>query len=328
MQFIYLVLYSILFFYLSFKFSTKFKFFDIPNDEKIHKEKIPNLGGLALIPFILLMFYFFDYTQSISITLNLLFIVIIIGLVDDIKNINPQIKLLSLFIPIYIFTKDVGTVKSLGLYLDYEISLGSLSFIFTILCIMLLTNAYNYIDGLDGLLAINVIITFLTFYFLINEQKNIFLPLIVFFVIYFFFNINFLKFFPKQFIGDSGSLGIGFLVSTFLIIYTQLEKFLHPSIIIWVVAFVVYEFLAINIIRVKQGKNIFKRDLNFIFNVLDRKYSSTKSLFICSSLHLFFCSISILMNFFNSYLLSIILFIIFFFIYLVFRYKQIFRVKT
>ena len=89
------------------------------------------------------------------------------------------------------------------------------------------------------------------------------------------FTVAAIKFFPKQFIGDSGSLGVGFLISTFLIIYTQLEKFLHPSIIIWVVAFVVYEFLAINIIRVKQGKNIFKRDLNFIFNVLDRKYSST-----------------------------------------------------
>ena len=324
MQIIYLVFFSIFLLYLSFKISTKFNFFDIPDNEKIHKEIIPNLGGLALIPFILLMFYFFDYSQNISITLSLFFIVIIIGLIDDIKDINPELKLLALFIPIYIFTKDVGTVKSLGLYLEHEISLGSLSFIFTVLCIMLLTNAYNYIDGLDGLLAINVIIIFLTFYFLINDEKNIFFPLIVFFIIYFLFNINFLKFFPKQFIGDSGSLGIGFLISTFLIIYTQFEKFLHPSIIIWAVAFVVFEFLAINIIRIKQGKNIFKRDLNFIFNVLDRKYSSKKSLVICSSLHLFFCSISILMNFFNSYFLSIILFIIFFFLYLVFRYKQIF----
>jgi UDP-GlcNAc:undecaprenyl-phosphate/decaprenyl-phosphate GlcNAc-1-phosphate transferase len=327
MLFIYLFFFSTLFLYSSFRFSKKFQFFDIPDGKKIHKQKTPNLGGMALIPFIFLIIYLFEYNQIILITLNLLCIVIIIGLIDDIENINPQIKLLALFIPIYIFTKDVGTIKSLGFYMKYEIFLGSLSFLFTVLCMLLLTNAYNYIDGLDGLLAINVIITFLTLYFLINGQKNIFFPFIIFFIIYFLFNINFLKFFPKQFIGDSGSLGIGFLISAFLIIYTQKENYLHSSIIIWTVAFVVYEFLAINIIRIKKGKNIFKRDLNFIFNVLSKKYSSTKSLIICSSIHLTFCFTSILMNFLNSYLLSIILFITFFCIYIIFRFKQIFGVK-
>ena len=271
------------------------------------------------------MLYFFDYSQKISIILNLFLIVIIIGLIDDNKNINPQIKLLALFIPIYIFTKDVGNVNSLGIYAEYEFSLGSLSLIFTILCIMLLTNAYNYIDGLDGLLAINVIITFFTLYFLINGQKTVFFPIIIFFIVYFFFNINLFKIFPKQFIGDSGILCIGFLISSFLIIYTQFEIFLHPSVIIWSVAFIVYEFLAINIIRMRQGKNIFKRDLNFIFNVFHKKYSSTKSLIICSSIHLLFCSMSLLMDYFNSYLLSIILFVLFFFIFLIFRFKQIFN---
>ena len=71
MQITYLVFFSIFFLYLSFKVSTKFNFFDIPDNEKIHKEIIPNLGGLALIPFILLMFYFFDYSQNISTTLSL-----------------------------------------------------------------------------------------------------------------------------------------------------------------------------------------------------------------------------------------------------------------
>lgn len=327
MQIIYLTLFSVIFLCLSLKISKQLKFYDVPDGKKIHKEKIPNLGGLAFIPYIFSMLYFFDYSQKISIIFNLFLIVIIIGLIDDIKNINPQIKLLALFIPIYIFTKEVGNVNSLGTYAEYEFSLGSLSLIFTILCIMLLTNAYNYIDGLDGLLAINVIITFLTLYFLINEQKNVFFPIIIFFVIYFFFNMNVFKIFPKQFIGDSGSLGIGFLISSFLITYTQFEIFLHPSVIIWSVAFVVYEFLTINIIRMRQGKNIFKRDLNFIFNVFHKRYSSKKSLIICSSIHLFFCSMSLLMNYLNSYLLSIILFVVFFFIFLIFRFKQIFNFK-
>ncbi len=327
MHFIYITLISILFLYLTFKFSKRFKFYDLPDGEKIHEIKIPNLGGLALIPFTFSTIYFFDYNQYISLTLNLFIITVIIGIIDDIKNINPQIKLLALLIPIYIFTKDVSTVDTLGIYGKFNLKLGSLSFVFTVLCIFLLTNAFNYIDGLDGLLAVNVVITLFTFFFLTQGEKEIFFPLIIFFIIYFCFNINFLKIFPKQFIGDSGSLGIGFLISSFLIIYTQKEIFLHPSVIVWLVAFVVYEFLTINIIRIKKKQNIFKRDLNFIFNILNYNYSLKKSLLICSSLHLFFCFISLVMNFYNTYILSIVLFIIFFFIYLTFRLKQIFIIK-
>lgn len=322
MQFIYLIFFSILFLYLAFKFSKRFKFYDFPDGKKIHGVMTPNLGGIALIPFVFSMLYFFDYNQYISVTLNLFFITVIIGIIDDIKNINPQIKLLALFFPIYIFTKDVSAVNTLGVYGPFEANLGSVSFIFTVLCIFLLTNAYNYIDGLDGLLAINVIITLFTFFFLIQAEKEIFFPFIIFFIIYFFFNINFLKIFPKQFIGDSGSLGIGFLISSFLIIFTQKEFFLHPSVIIWAVAFVVYEFLTINIIRIKKKQNIFKRDLNFIFNILNRKYSLKKSLLICSAIHIFFCSISILINFFGTHFLSIILFVLFFIIYVLLRLKQ------
>jgi len=322
MQFIYLIFSSLLFLYLAFKFSKRFKFYDFPDEKKIHEVMTPNLGGLALIPFVFSMIYFFDYNQYISVTLNLFFITVIIGIIDDIKNINPQIKLLALFFPIYIFTKDVSAVYTLGVYGTFEANLGSVSFIFTVLCIFLLTNAYNYIDGLDGLLAINVIITLFTFFFLIQAEIEIFFPFIIFFIIYFFFNINFLKIFPKQFIGDSGSLGIGFLISTFLIIFTQKEFFLHPSVIIWGVAFVVYEFLTINIIRIKKKQNIFKRDLNFIFNILNRKHSLKKSLLICSAIHIFFCSISILINFYGTHFLSIILFILFFIIYVLLRLKQ------
>jgi len=326
MSFIYLTILSIFLLYMAFKCSLRFEFYDLPDAIKIHTKKVPNIGGLALIPYVLFMLYFYDYSSEISATMNLFLVVIVIGFIDDIKNIKPQIKLLSLFIPIYIFAKNVSIVNTLGLYNGYEITLGPLGLIFTILCIFLLINAYNYIDGLDGLLAINTIITLLTFFILIISEKNFFFPLLIFLTIYFLFNINFLGIFPKQFLGNSGSLAIGFLISALLIIYTQSEKLLHPSIIIWTVAFVVYEFLAINIIRIKQGKNIFKRDLNFIFNILDKKYSSIKSLVICSTLHLFFCSMSILINFYDAYFLSIILFIVFFLMYIAFRFKQIYSI--
>ena len=81
---------------------------------------------------------------------------------------------------------------------------------------------------------------------------------------------------PKQFLGDSGSLGIGFLLSAISIYYTQILKVIDPTIIIWFLSFYVYEFLTINIIRIKNKKNLFHKDLNFIFNQLNNKFGKFK----------------------------------------------------
>ena len=174
---------------------------------------------------------------------------------------------------------------------------------------------------MDGLLSLNLIITFSYFIFINSELINLLLPIICFLTIYTFFNINFLNIFPKQFLGDSGSLALGFLVSSFLIILTQSEKNFHPAVIIWPVAFVVYEFLTINILRIKLKRNIFQRDLNFIFNILNKKYNFKISLIFCNVLHLIFCLIGLILYKKNLYFLSIVLFTTFFVIYCYLRLK-------
>ena len=73
----------------------------------------------------------------------------------------------------------------------------------------------------------------------------------MFLIVFLFFNFGIL---PKQFLGDSGSLGIGFLLSSFAIYYTQVIKYINPTIIIWFLSFYVFEFLTINIIRLKTKK--------------------------------------------------------------------------
>ena len=302
--------------------SSKLNLFDVPDNIKIHKERVPNIAGLALIPFSFFIIFYFQFNETITKTLYFFSVVVLIGLFDDIKNIKPILKLVALFLPIYLFTFYVGEVKTLGSYEFFNLNLGSFSLIFTILCIFLLTNAFNYIDGIDGLLALNVLVTLIFFQFLTFDESFIFLSFSIFLLIYYFININFLGIFTKQFIGDAGSLGLGFLISSFLIIYTQIQVFLHPSVIIWLVAFVVYEFLSINIIRIKLKKNIFKRDLNFIFNKLKNKYSYKVSILICTIIHILLCSISILIYFSEFYLFSLILFIIFFIIYLILRLRQ------
>ncbi len=323
MQYIFLLILSSFLLLLTRVISVRLNLFDVPDNVKIHKDKVTNIAGLALIPFSFFIIFYFEFNDIIIKTLYLFIIVVLIGLIDDINNIKPIFKLLALFLPIYLFTVYVGEVKTLGNYEYFNLNLGYFSLIFTVLCIFLLTNAFNYIDGIDGLFATNVIITLIFFQFLTYETYNLFTSLSIFLFVYLLFNINFLKVFPKQFIGDSGSLGLGFLISTLLIIYTQIENILHPSVVIWFVAFVVYEFLTINIIRIKLKKNIFKRDLNFIFNLLSKNYSKTKSLIICNILHISLCSISLIIHYSKIYLFSLILFFILFIFYLIFRLRQI-----
>jgi len=323
MQYILILILSSILLFLTRVISVRLNLFDVPDNVKIHKDKVTNIAGLALIPFSFFIIFYFEFNDIIIKTLYLFIIVVLIGLIDDINNIKPIFKLLALFLPIYLFTVYVGEVKTLGYYEYFNLNLGYFSLIFTVLCIFLLTNAFNYIDGIDGLFATNVIITLIFFQFLTYETYNLFTSLSIFLFVYLLFNINFLKVFPKQFIGDSGSLGLGFLISTLLIIYTQIENILHPSVVIWFVAFVVYEFLTINIIRIKLKKNIFKRDLNFIFNLLSKNYSKTKSLIICNILHISLCSISLIIHYSKIYLFSLILFFILFIFYLIFRLRQI-----
>ncbi len=322
MIYFYLVIISLILFFLINKISVVCNLYDKPSKSKIHSEKTPNVAGIVLIPYFTILLFFFEISSPMKETIYIFMLVVICGFIDDIKNIKPEVKLILLFLPIYLFTNYVGMVLNLGEYDFGKINLGKYSFLFTIMCIFLLTNAYNYIDGLDGLLSSNLIITLLFLTFLASNFNYIFIATIIFLCVYIFFNFNFLKIFPKQFVGDSGSLGLGFLISSILILFTQIIDKIHPSIIIWTVAFVVYEFLTINIIRIKQKKNIFKKDLNFIFNNFKNKYSSNSSLLLCSVIHIFFCSFSIILNYYQYYLLSLYLFILMFFLYLFFRLRQ------
>ena len=105
-------------------------------------------------------------------------------------------------------------------------------------------------------------------------------------IVFLFFNFGIL---PKQFIGDSGSLGLGFIVSFLACYLTQVETTLKPSFVVWPLAFFVYEFISINFIRIKIGKNIFSRDLNFIFNIFAKKYGQIISVLMCVLIHMFYC---------------------------------------
>ena len=155
-----------------------------------------------------------------------------------------------------LFVIEILRIDTLGYLFNREINLNIFSIPFSILCLLLIINSFNYFDGLDGLLGSLALISVIYFLYFVQGQLAIFLfSVLIYLIIFLFFNFGIL---PKQFMGDSGSLGLGFIVSFLAIYLSQIEKSIMPSFIIWPLAFFVYEFLLINVIRIKI-KNIFSR---------------------------------------------------------------------
>tara|TARA_B100002019_G_scaffold293247_1_gene319621 strand:- start:5713 stop:6690 length:978 start_codon:yes stop_codon:yes gene_type:complete len=305
---------------LTFYVSKKFNLYDLPDGKKIHSTKTPNIGGLALIFLILFSILINDISKDLEFIYYLCCFVVLIGFYDDLKNLNVIKKLLFISIPVISFIYHVSLVDYLGSFFSYNLYLGKFSFFYTFMCILLLMNAVNYMDGMDGLLSILIILS-LTYIFLLLplHKTTFFLPIICFLIVFLFFNLNIL---PKQFLGDSGSLGLGFILASLSIYYTQYENLIHPSIIIWCLCFYVYEFLTINILRIKNKKNVFKKDLDFIFNLLNKNNSTLVTITICCIIKIFFLLNGLIINHFELYNFSIMIFIIYFFIYLYLRLKQ------
>ena len=158
---LFLILVSFISLYLTSFISNKFNLYDYPDKKKIHLTKTPNIAGIAIMCTTLTSFLIYDYSFDNILIFLLSLIIIVIGFIDDLKNIKALIKLILISIPVACFVYKVCDISSLGSYFGYHLSLGKFSFFFTFMCMLLLINATNYMDGLDGLLSLLAILSFL-----------------------------------------------------------------------------------------------------------------------------------------------------------------------
>ena len=324
---IYLLLNFLIIFSFS-KISYQLNLVDIPNKRKIHKKPTAYTGGIAISVILLTAIILFDsFNKSLSLILSIAFLISFVGLIDDKFNLNIGGKISLQIIPIlYLVIFENLSLISLGNYNYFNLELNTFSVPFTILSVLFLINAFNYFDGIDGILSFSsisvfIILIFLAsredYHFLVYEQNiNIFLiAIIIPIIVFLFFNFSFFKM-PKVFLGDSGSLLLGFLVS-FILIYFANQNFIHPILLAWSVVIFVYEFLSINIIRLKNNQKLFKAGQDHLHHIMFKK---NKSVFL-TNLTISLSNIILFIIGYLSYLLinpltSLILFIALFIIFL------------
>lgn len=327
-----IVVFQIVVTILTILVSKKIGLVDIPNERKLHVGQIPFTGGIVLcISYLFIVFVSDFHLYYINLILSYAFLSALSGFIDDKYKVNPGTKILLQSIPIFFLIDNNLYLLDLGDYAQIGIlKLGSFDKVFTFVCCIFILNACNYTDGIDGLLPLIAIIIignfiFLSYHFNKNELAMYYSLILIPLFVHSIFNLGIIKGF-KIFLGDSGSSLIGFIIA-FLSIYNYKFESIHPVLIIWSMSYIVYEFLFVNIFRIFNKNNLFKPGLDHFHYELKKKLnlSNFEVLLILFTINIFFILIGYLLFFKFSSDVSLIFFILIFFVYSCSRYY--FRLK-
>lgn len=308
---------SLILIFILIKYSEKIGLIDIPNDRSMHKKLVPRGAGIgftlaALIG--LLIFEFSHFIEYYYIYLAI-FIVFIVGVLDDFKGTSPKTKFIFIFVAtsiLYLFDIQINT---LGNYLGMEITIPSwLVLPFSFFAIAGFTNAVNLIDGLDGLAGIMSVIMMSTFLAIgiTNDDMiliTLSLPFIASILAFLYYNWN-----PaKIFMGDSGSLTLGFVIA---ILAIQSLHYVSPAAVIFIVALPILDTFIVMTRRIQRKTSPFKPDKNHMHHFLYKTKVDVKfTVILLSSMQLAFSIIGYQFKEVNN-LLTLLLFVLLYFIFL------------
>lgn len=229
-QLIFLVFSFVIAFVFSFamtpvvkRFAFKIKAIDVPKDNRrMHKRPIPRLGGLAIIfGFMVSILCFGEMTKSLAATLIGAMIIAVMGIVDDVKALDAKPKFLIQIIAALIVVLcgelriKVFTNPIIWSGLPYIVLPEWVSIVFSVLWIVFITNAVNFIDGLDGLAAgVSAIMTVSMVFIAgrLGEYSVAIIGTALMGACFGFLPYNFNP--AKIFMGDTGSTFLGFILAT------------------------------------------------------------------------------------------------------------------
>lgn len=262
----------------------KYNFVVSPNKRTSHTGEIPNVGGVNIfISFLLTVFLFTtDLFTDIQFVLMGLFIILIVGFIDDLINIKVSWKLAGELIAGFflIVITDIRLTSLHGFLGIYELPV-IWSYSLSIFVFIVVINAMNLIDGIDGLasgLGILYSLFFGTYFYLAGHQN---LSLTSFamvgsLVVFFIYNVFSNK--KKIFMGDSGSLLLGYMFNVFIFSFCEMnakgivpENFqmtAAPAVAFTVLIVPLFDTLRVMITRMKKGYSPFKADRNHIHHLL------------------------------------------------------------
>lgn len=313
-----------------FPLSYKVGLVDLPGGRKKHGEAVPLTGGLAI--FISLSFFVLTLYNTITLPIYLLmfwiasFFLVIICIVDDKKSLSPLQRFIAQSIAILLITWLGKTqILSLGKMFGTDaLNLGVLAIPFTIFSIIGVINAVNMTDGIDGLagsvsIAETVLLLFLAVR--VNAQYEVYVIFCLIGSLIGFLVFNFPSFITKKrkvFLGDTGSMLLGFTLSWLCVRLTQGENAIPAVLMLWVMALPIMDTIYLIINRKARGVSPLKSDRRHMHHILLQYFSNRQTVLILFAVSLIIGSIGIGMyligvselNLFISYLSLFVIYVV------------------
>jgi UDP-N-acetylmuramyl pentapeptide phosphotransferase/UDP-N-acetylglucosamine-1-phosphate transferase len=273
---------------LIIQLSKKLGLTDKPNERKVHVNPIPNLGGIAIFLgfFISTLGWLIAYgsvegiNYAVIVTIYGLIVLFVMGIIDDQIEMRASHKfLIQIAVAIALAASGIRIDTFNGIFFIYELPVF-VQYLFTVLLLVGLINAFNLIDGIDGLAGgisfINALVIGVGLYNP-NEILTSFIAFGLAGALLGFLKYNFNP--AKIFMGDTGSLVIGYLMAVLGILLLNRDKVVlsdkdvvHTTettiLVVGILVLPVYDTIRVFASRIAKGGSPFKPDKTHAHHLL------------------------------------------------------------
>jgi len=247
---------------------------DRPDRRKDHIGSIPLIGGISIYLSVVFCAVLFLNLPEHFIGIALICgLITFLGVLDDRYPVHPNYRLLmQLIAGVTIATVGDACLRDLGNLLGFgSIPLGFLAIPFTAVTITGLCNAYNMVDGIDGLAGSLTLVSILGLLFLANgraadNEVALLAYMATSILVFLAFNLNAKN---KIFMGDAGSTFLGCSVAIAMIYFSQ-NGALRPATALWLVAIPLMDMTSTMVRRMTKGKSPFHADRTHLHHILMR----------------------------------------------------------
>ena len=281
---------------------------DVPGERKLHKSRVPLVGGLGLAVTILAFHFFGFYAVTAPVHYILFFgyLILVIGVVDDRQPLGSLTRLVLQTVVVLL------TIYFSGLYVDRldtilapsaPLTLGFFGVVFTVFCITGVINASNMIDGVDGLLGCIFSVSLLalgTLAFVagVDDVASVSFGLVGAMCAFLMFNLGVFGAGRAVFLGDAGSTYTGFIAGFLLIALSEpIPAVISTASAGWLFGFPLMDSVSVIVRRLTQGKSALQADNDhFHHRLLQAGFSSRQVLLIVVAIHIGFVVVGVVAN--------------------------------
>lgn len=256
---------------------------DVPNERSSHSSPTPRGGGISIVilAFPALLIAAFRSPAFGTRTATLMAVtsagIALVGFWDDIRSLGARIRLLTHVIAAIVATAAIGAIDAVMFAMGTSIDLKWLAFPLTVMWIVGLTNAYNFMDGIDGIAASQALIAALAWTIVGSLSANSFLLIIGIAVAGGSAGFLWHNWPPARiFMGDVGSgfLGFTFAILTLVAARTEPRAVIAGILFVWPFVFdTVFTFAR----RLYRGENVFHAHRSHLYQRLVIAGASHKS---------------------------------------------------